>query len=124
MANPIFNYDEPSDTLTISFAPGELATGIELTDHLLLRIDKASRRVIGLTLFDYSVLVQPTEIGPRSFPLTGLSEISAETRELVLDLLLQYPVRDYLTLSAYSPTFAEAIPIVFVRPAAFMANAA
>ena len=33
MAEPIFNYDEVSDTLHVSFAPGEKATGIELNDH-------------------------------------------------------------------------------------------
>jgi len=30
MTQPIFNYDEVSDTLYVSFAPGEEATGIEL----------------------------------------------------------------------------------------------
>jgi hypothetical protein len=38
MSEPIFNYDEMSDTLYVSFAPGEKATGIELNDHMLLRI--------------------------------------------------------------------------------------
>ena len=40
MREPVFNYDESSDTLTISFFPGESATGIELNDNLLLRINK------------------------------------------------------------------------------------
>jgi hypothetical protein len=71
MAEPIFHYDEGSDTLYVSFAPGEAATGIALHDHMLLRINKHERRAIGLTLLDYSVLAQPTEAGPRSFPLTG-----------------------------------------------------
>ncbi len=124
MADPVFNYDEPSDTLYISFAPGELATGIELTEHILLRIDKASQRVVGLTLFDYSILAQQTELGPRSFPLTGLSQLSADTRDLVLDLLLRDPLRGFLVLSAYTPPLAEAIPIISVRPAMFMADAA
>ena len=50
MNEPIFNYDEMSDTLYVSFAPGELATGIELNEHILLRINKEERRAIGLTL--------------------------------------------------------------------------
>jgi uncharacterized protein YuzE len=41
MGKPVFNYDEISDTLYVSFAPGEKATGIELSDHILLRINKA-----------------------------------------------------------------------------------
>jgi uncharacterized protein YuzE len=58
---PHFNYDQASDTLYISFAPGEKATGIELNDHILLRMNKAERRAVGLTFFEYSVLAQRTE---------------------------------------------------------------
>ena len=71
-----FNYDEVSDTLYIAFTPGESATGIELNDYLLLRINKREQRAVGLTIFEYSVLAQPTELGPRSFPLTGLQQLS------------------------------------------------
>jgi uncharacterized protein YuzE len=39
MAEPIFHYDEASDTLYVSFTPGEAATGIALNDHMLLRIN-------------------------------------------------------------------------------------
>ena len=39
MNEPILNYDEISDTLTILFFPGESATGIELNENLLLRIN-------------------------------------------------------------------------------------
>jgi uncharacterized protein YuzE len=92
MTKPVFNYDEESDTLYISFAPGEAATGIELNDHILLRIDKSEHRAIGVTLFDYSVLVQRTDMGPRSFPLTGLAELSDELRDIVLDILARPPV--------------------------------
>jgi len=49
MAKPIVNYDEISDTLYVSFEPGKKATGIELNDHILLRINKKERRAIGLT---------------------------------------------------------------------------
>lgn len=89
-----FNYDEISDTLYIAFEPGKKATGIELNDHILLRINKKERKAIGLTFFNYSILVQRTEIGPRSFPLTGLAELSAELREIVVEILLQPPVSD------------------------------
>ena len=60
MTTPTLHYDEASDTLYISFAPGEHATGIELNEHILLRINKAERRAVGLTIFEYSLLAQPT----------------------------------------------------------------
>jgi uncharacterized protein YuzE len=122
MTEPVFTYDEASDTLYISFAPGEAATGIELTDHILLRVNKRERRAIGLTLLDYSILAQATEIGPRSFPLTGLDELSDELREMVLDILLRPPVRDILSLSAYTPSLAETIPIISLQPLSLPAS--
>lgn len=117
MEKPILNYDEVSDTLYIAFEPGEKATGIELNDHILLRINKSKRKAIGLTFFNYSVLVQRTEMGARSFPLTGLAELSAELAETVLSILLQPPVSDILSLSAYTPSFfTETTPITALQP--------
>lgn len=116
MGEPIFNYDEMSDTLYVSFHPGEKATGIELNDHILLRINKNERRAIGLTFFEYSLLAQKTEIGPRSFPLSGLAQLSNELQRIVLDILLRPPVSNILTLSTYTPSFAETVPITSLQP--------
>jgi len=116
MSKPIFNYDEMSDTLYVSFSPDEKATGIELNDHILLRINKNERRAIGLTFLDYSLLAQKTEVGPRSFPLTGLAELSDELREMVLEILQQPPISDILSLSSYTPSILETIPITSLRP--------
>ena len=121
MDKPIFNYDEVSDTLYISFSPGEKATGIELNDHILLRMNKQERRAIGLTFLDYSLLAQRTEIGPRSFPLTGLVELSDELRDMVLEILQRPPVSDILFLSSYTPSIAETIPITSLQPVAIAA---
>ena len=118
MTKPIFNYDEMSDTLYVSFAPGEKATGIELNDHILLRINKKERRAIGLTFLGYSLLAQRTEVGPRSFPLTGLAELSEELREMVLDILQRPPVSHLLFLSTYTPSIVETIPITSLQPIA------
>ena len=73
---PTYFYDKEVDVLYISFAPGEKATtAVELNDNILLRFDRAEKRAIGLTLMDFSVLVQLTELGPRNFPLSGLTFI-------------------------------------------------
>lgn len=116
MTKTSYNYDEISDTLYVSFEPGEKATGIELNEHILLRINKNERRAIGLTFFEYSLLAQKTYIGPRSFPLTGLSEISDDLREIVLDIIQHPPVSDILSLSAYTPSVIETIPISHLQP--------
>lgn len=114
MTKPTFNYDEISDTLYVSFVPGEEATGIELHDHILLRINKQERRAIGITFFEYSLLAQKTELGPRSFPLHGLSKLSDELREIVLDILRRSPVSEILSLAAYTPSVMETIPVVLI----------
>jgi uncharacterized protein YuzE len=116
MTKTSYNYDEISDTLYISFEPGEKATGIELNEHILLRMNKNERRAVGLTFFEYSLLAQKTYIGPRSFPLTGLSEISDDLREIVLDIIQRPPVSDILSLSAYTPSIIETIPISHLQP--------
>jgi uncharacterized protein YuzE len=111
MVEPIFTYDELSDTLYISFAPGEKATGIELNENLLLRINKAERRAIGLTVFNYSILAQKTATGIRSVPLAALAELSENLRQLTLEILLRPPVKEFLTISTYTPSHGESIPI-------------
>ena len=116
MVTPTFNYDEVSDTLYISFAPGEAATGIELNDHILLRVNKEERRAVGLTFFEYSLLAQRTELGPRSFPLAGLAELSDELRSLALEIVRRPPVSDFLVVSAYTPSLIETIPITSLQP--------
>lgn len=116
MPEPNYNYDEVGDTLYISFAPGEHATGILLTDHILLRVNKQERRAVGITLLNYSYLSQQTEFGPRQFPLTGLAKLSPDLCELALDLLVNPPVSDTLALSAYTRRNHAVVPIVTVHP--------
>ncbi|HEX8681791.1 MAG TPA: DUF2283 domain-containing protein [Ardenticatenaceae bacterium] len=116
MEEPVVRYDETSDTLYVSFAPGENATGFELNEHILLRVNKAERKAIGLTLFEYSVLAQQTEVGPRSFPLSGLADFSEASRQLVLEIVLHPPVSDFLSLSAYTLSATETIPIASLHP--------
>ncbi len=123
MTEPIFNYDEISDTLYISFEPDVKATGIELNDHILLRINKAEGKAIGLTFFEYSLLAQKTEIGLRSFPLTGLAELSDELQDLAVDILQRPPVNRVLSLSAYTPSIVETIPIISFQQPLFAAAA-
>lgn len=116
MNEPIINYDEMSDTLTISFAPGEKGTGIELNDHLLLRLNKQEKRAIGLTIFEYSLLAQRTDFGLRNVPLTGLAAMSKEAQHMIMQVLQSEPVNHFLQVSVYMPSLAELIPITAVAP--------
>jgi uncharacterized protein YuzE len=113
--NITYNYDQEADVLYISFSPGELATGIELNDHILLRLNKAEKRAIGITLMDFSILAQLTRFGPRIFPLTGLQALEPEWQDVVVDIITAWPVNQILRVSTYSPTFGEVIPVASVE---------
>jgi uncharacterized protein YuzE len=117
MLDTQIRYDEESDTLQFNFAPGQSATGLELNENILLRIDRAAGEAVGLTIFNFSVLAQPTEMGPRSVPLTGLTELSPELREMALSILQRAPVSDHLKLFAFAPSSnpSELVPIVSVE---------
>jgi len=113
---PTYSYDEESDVLYVSFgAAGEEITGIELNENMLLRVDRAQKRAVGLTLMDFSVLVQPAEYGPRTFPLTGLHELEPEWQDLVIDLLTSPPVNQILKVASLTPSFAVPTPVATVE---------
>jgi uncharacterized protein YuzE len=112
---PVFTYDKEADVLYVSFSPGEKATtAVELNSNILLRFNRKEKRAIGLTLMDFSVLVQLTELGPRNFPLDGLRELEPEWQELVMDIITQPPVSQFLKVSVYTPSLAEAVPVALV----------
>src|SRR6266542_2895885 len=113
---PTYSYDKEADVLYISFAPGEKATAaVELNENVLLRFNRAEKRAIGLTLMDFSVLVQLTKLGPRSFPLSGLADLEPKWREEVIEIITQSPVNQILKVSAYAPSAIEMIPIASVE---------
>jgi uncharacterized protein YuzE len=111
-----YSYDREADILSVSFFPGEVPTAaVELNDNILLRFNRAEKRAIGLTLMDFSVLIQRTKLGPRSFPLTGLKDLETDWQETVIDIITSAPVNQILRISSYSPTAAEVVPITSVE---------
>lgn len=111
-----YSYDKEADVLYISFAPGEKPTAaVELNPNILLRFDRAEERAIGLTLMEFSVLVQLTKLGPRNFPLTGLRDLEPEWQDTVIKIITSPPVNQILKVSAYAPTALETTPITFVK---------
>ena len=104
------------DVLYISFSPWEKATtAVELNDNILLRFHRAEKRAIGLTLMDFSVLVQLTHLGPRSFPLSGLNELEPDWQDTVIEIITTPPVSQILKVSVYTPSLAETVPITWVE---------
>ena len=113
---PTYSYDKEADVLYVSFSPGEKATtAVELNDNILLRFNRAEKRAIGLTLMDFSVLVQPTSLGPRNFPLSGLSIMEPDWQEMVIEIITKPPVNQILKVSVYTPSLTETVPVTLVE---------
>jgi uncharacterized protein YuzE len=113
---PTYSYDKEADVLYISFAPGETPTAaVELQDNILLRFNLAKKRAVGLTLMDFSVLVQMTQLGPRSFPLSGLKDLELDWQEIVIEIITKPPVNQILRVSSYMPSMTEEVPITSVE---------
>ena len=115
-------YDQEADILELFFGENEPATGVELTDDIVLRLNQQTRRAISLMLLHFSILTERTEYGPRSYPLTRLKQVPTDLRELVLDLITSSPVSQFLKLSHFQASPTRQIPFTYVEAQPIMAE--
>ena len=108
-------YDREADILEIFFGQNEPVTGVELTDHILLRVNLQTRRAISITVLHFSILTEHTEYGPRSYALDKLNEVPEDLRELVLHVVNTMPVRQFLKLTHFQASPTEQIPATYVE---------
>ena len=109
-------YNEDDDMLDIFFGENEPATGIELTDHILLRINRTTGRAVSLTIRHFSILTERTEYGPRSFPLENLDEMPDDLRELTIRIVTTTPVNQFLKLSHFQASPTQRVALTYVEP--------
>ncbi|MCW5849273.1 MAG: DUF2283 domain-containing protein [Anaerolineae bacterium] len=109
-----YDYDTEADVLEVDFGPRRPAWTVELTDNILLSIDRTTEQPVSLTLLDYSVMIQPGPFGSLSFPLHGLDPLPASERSLVLTILTHPPVSTWLSLSSVELLPTSPLPIVHV----------
>lgn len=112
-------YDESGDMLDIFFGENEPATGVELTDYILLRLNPNTGRVVSLTFLHFSILTEQTEYGPRSYALDKLDELPENLRELVVCALKTVPVNQFLKLSHFQESPTKRVPFTYVEPSHF-----
>ena len=118
-----FVYDEEADILELFFGENAPATGIELSDHIILRLERQTKRALSLMLLHFSILSEQTEYGPRSFPLENLERLPRDLRELVLRLLTSLPVSQFLRVSQLQMTPPKFTPIATVESHPILAYA-
>lgn len=109
-------YNESEDMLDIFFGENEAATGVELTDHILLRLNSRTGHAVSLTLLHFSILTERTEYGPRSYPLDKLEELPEDLQERVLHALTTLPVNQFLKLSYFQESPTKRVPFTYVEP--------
>lgn len=109
-------YDESGDILDIFFGENTPATGIELTENILLRLNSTTGRAISLTMLHFSILTEQTEYGPRNYPLDKLEELPENLRELVVRVLTTMPVNQFLKLSHFQESPTKRIPFAYIEP--------
>ncbi len=112
-------YNEGDDMLDIYFGENEPATGIELTDHILLRFNQKTGRAVSLTIRHFSILTEQTEYGPRSYPLDSLDELPEELRESVIHSVMTTPVNQFLKMACFQASPVKCVPFTYVEPYRF-----
>ena len=95
-----YEYDPEGDVLDVYFGEKRPAWTIELTDNIMISLDRESEDVVALSFLDFTELIRPTPLGPRSFPLTGLADLPLNERELVMKMLTTPPANAWLDVSA------------------------
>ena len=116
-------YDQEADILEVFFGANESATGVELTDHIILRLNQQTKRAISLLLLDFLILTERTEYGPRSYPLNALDDLPESLRELVLQLVTSMPVSQFLKVSHFQASPTARVPLTYVEAQPSMATA-
>jgi len=108
-------YEEVGDILEIVFDGVTATCAVELTDNIVLRFHRQQARAAGLTLLDFSVLASPTELGVRSFALTGLDSLPEELREIVVRIITTPPVNQFLKVTTFYASPTEQVPLTYVE---------
>ena len=93
--NPVrITYDPDGDILYLTFGQPTAATGYQLSDQILLRVDPQTQNAAGLTIFNYSMHTSTA----RKLLLPGIEEDPA-VKSVLLHILTTAPVNYFLRLS-------------------------
>lgn len=87
-------YDPEGDILYVTFGKPTGATGYQLSDQVLLRVDPQTQRAAGLTIFNFSVHVRTDQ----EIPLPGIED-DPEVKPRLVQILVSPPVAHFLRLA-------------------------
>lgn len=113
--NVHLSYEEVGDVLEIVFQGVAATSAIELTDNILLSFNRDLGEAAGLTILGFSVLTAATELGPRSFALTGLDDLPESLRDVVVHMITRPPVNEFLKVVSFYTPSAQVIPLTYLE---------
>lgn len=108
-------YDPEGDILYVTFGQPTTATGHQLSDQLLLRINPQTGKAAGLTIFNYSIHAKTGQ----DIPMPGLEE-EPEVKARLMPVLAAPPVSHFLRVienkqgvraALLSPSLPEAVAV-------------
>jgi uncharacterized protein YuzE len=101
-------YDPEGNILYLTFGQPAEATGDQLSDQLLLRVNPQTGEAAGLTIFNFSVHVHTAQ----EIPLTGIEEVP-EIKARLLRILTSPPLTHFLHVVER----AQGLHAILLRPA-------
>ncbi len=113
MKSTRITYDPDGDILYVTFGQPTSATGYQLSDQILLRVDPVTDEAAGLTILNFSFHAD----AGKEIPLSGL-ENDAELKSRLLPALTSPPVAQFLrtvdgedgvSVVLLSPSVSEAV---------------
>ena len=107
MKSTRITYDPEGDILYVTFGQPTSATGYQLSDQLLLRVDPQTQQVAGLTIFNFSVHARTAG----AIPLPGIEEDS-QVKSFLLQVLGSPPVTHFLRIVEHK----QEVRAVVLRP--------
>jgi uncharacterized protein YuzE len=84
-------YDPEGDILYVAFGQATAATGYQLSDQLLLRINPQTGKAAGLTIFNYSIHAKTGQ----DISMPGLDE-EPEVKSRLMPVLASPPISHFL----------------------------
>ena len=92
------SYDDEGDVLYVTFRQSERAVTQSLSPNIVLSYDRSLKQATGLTLIGFSEMIGVTTGQPITLALDHLAELPDDKRRILLGMLIQPPVTDYLRI--------------------------
>ena len=91
-------YDDEGDVLYVTFRQSERGVTQSLSPNIVLSYDRDLKQATGLTLIGFSEMIGVATGQPLPVVLDHLAELRDDKRRMLLDMLHQPPMPDYLRI--------------------------